>query len=159
MDEDRKMIDELKKEIGLRMRKVRKALGYTQEKMVSYFNIGRANYSRIEKGEVLPNAAVLNSLSTQFGVSLDWLIADSGKMFVRREKKEQTGKINFGEYGKEVRELLMTMDKVSMVKHAILGYFLEYKAKHKEIIQRTLEECEPSTKMNNNGNNGNNTIN
>lgn len=167
MDEDKKMKDRLKKEIGLRMRKVRKALGYTQEKMVSYFNIGRANYSRIEKGEVLPNAAVLNSLRTQFGVSLDWLIADSGKMFVRsrdqgpdqNREKEQTRKINIGEYGKEVRELLMIMDKVPMVKHAILGYFLEYKARHKEIIQRSLEEYEPSSKMNNNGNNGNNTIN
>jgi transcriptional regulator with XRE-family HTH domain len=168
MDKDRKMKSELKKEIGLRMRKVRKALGYTQEKMVSYFDIGRANYSRIEKGEVLPNCAVLNSLHTQFAVSLDWLIADSGKMFVwsrnqnpdqNREKKEQTRKINVSEYGKEVRELLITINKVPMVKHAILGFFLEYKAKHKEIIQRTLEECEPLSKMNKNSNNSSNTIN
>jgi transcriptional regulator with XRE-family HTH domain len=167
MEADKKMKDQLKKEIGLRMRKLRKTLGYTQEKMVYYFDIGRANYSRIEKGEVLPNAAVLNSLRTQFGVSLDWLIANSGKMFIRgrgqgpdqdREKKEPTGKINVGEYGKEVRELLMIMEKVAMVKHAILGFFLEYKAKYKEIIQVTLEECDASSEMNKNGNNGNNTI-
>ena len=107
--EEKKRKEGLKKKIGLRMRKIRKTLGFTQEKMVSYFNIGRANYSRIEKGEVQPNADVLNRLRTQFGVSLDWLIAGSGKMFVQGPvQKSQT---DFGECHKEVQDLLKTMEK------------------------------------------------
>lgn len=161
------MKDKLKKEIGLRMRQVRKALGYTQEKIVSYFNIGRANYSRIEKGEVLPNGAVLNSLRTKFGVSLDWLITNNGKMFVRgrgpdaeqnAEETESSHKIDFGDYDEEIQELLITMEKVSMVKHAILGFFLEYREKHKKTIEHTLGEPVSPGRMRNNGNHFNNTI-
>ncbi len=167
MEAYKTMKEKLKKEIGLRMRKVRKALGYTQERIVAYFNIGRANYSRIEKGEVLPNGAVLNSLRTKFGVSLDWLITNNGTMFVpgcgpdavqELEETASTQKIDFGEYGEEVQELLITMDKVSMVKHAVLGFFLEYKEKHKKVIQQKVGEILPPGKMGNNGNHDNNTI-
>lgn len=137
------MKEELKKEIGDRMRKIRKTLGYTQEKMVEFFDIGRANYSRIEKGEVWPGANILHTLRTQFNVSLDWLITNTGKMFIReRDKKGNGERLEFGEYTKEVKELLRYIEKIPMVKHAILSYFLEYKIKNQEIIQQFLENNE-----------------
>jgi transcriptional regulator with XRE-family HTH domain len=137
------MKEELKKEIGDRMRKIRKTLGYTQEKMVAFFDIGRANYSRIEKGEVWPGANILHTLRTKFNISLDWLITNTGKMFIReREKKGYGERVDFGEYAKEVKELLMYIEKVPMVKHAILSYFLEYKIKNQEIIQQFLDDSE-----------------
>ncbi len=151
------MKEELKKEIGDRMRKIRKTLGYTQEKMVEFFDIGRANYSRIEKGEVWPGANILHTLRTKFNVSLDWLITNTGKMFIReREKKGDGERVEFGEYTQEVKELLRYIEKVPMVKHAILSYFLEYKIKNQEIIQQFLEDSELpphyNINMNANGN-------
>jgi transcriptional regulator with XRE-family HTH domain len=139
------MKEELKKEIGDRMRKVRKTLGYTQEKLVEFFDIGRANYSRIEKGEVWPGANILHTLRTKFNISLDWLITNTGKMFTReREKKEysEKEKVDFGEYFEEVEELLSYIEKVPMMKHAILSYFLEYKIKNQDLIQQFLNESE-----------------
>lgn len=137
------MKEELKKEIGDRMRKVRKTLGYTQEKMVEFFDIGRANYSRIEKGEVWPGANILHTLRTKFNVSLDWMITNTGKMFTReREKRGYGERVDFGEYTKEIKELLKYIEKVPMVKHAILSYFLEYKIKNQEIIQQFLDDDE-----------------
>ena len=150
------MKEDLKREIGLKMRKIRKAMGFTQEKMVSHFNIGRANYSRIEKGEVLPNATVLNCLRTQFGVSLDWLIAGFGNMFVRDENQDRGKKTpeSSGEadnYREETRDLILTMEKIPMVKHAMLGFFLEYKVKHRDVIQEVMGKNRPSVIINNNG--------
>lgn len=143
------MKEELKKEIGNRMRKIRKTLGYTQEKMVEFFDIGRANYSRIEKGEVWPGANILHTLRTKFNISLDWLITNSGKMFIReREKRGYSEKVDFGEYAKEVKELLRYIEKVPMVKHAILSYFLEYKIKNQEIIHQFLDNNELSAHYN-----------
>lgn len=137
------MREELKKEIGFRMRKIRKTLGYTQEKMVEFFDIGRANYSRIEKGEVWPGANILHTLRAKFNISLDWLITNTGKMFIReRDKKGYGERVDFGEYTKEVKELLRYIEKVPMVKHAILSYFLEYKIKNQEIIQQFLDDSE-----------------
>lgn len=147
------MKSELKKEIGDRMRKVRKALNYTQEKMVSFFDIGRANYSRIEKGEVWPGAHILHTLRTKFNISLDWLITNNGKMFIReREKKGYDEKIDFSEYAEEIKELLKYIDKVPMVKHAMLSYFLEYKIKHQKIIQQFFDDGESSLPVNMNVN-------
>jgi transcriptional regulator with XRE-family HTH domain len=150
------MKEELRKAVGQRMRKLRKTMGYTQEKMVSFFDIGRANYSRIEKGEVWPGVHILYILRTRFCVSLDWLITNTGKMFTReRHNKESEGKIDLGHYSDEIKDLLNYIERVPMVKHAILSYYLEYKIKNQTIIQHFLEEAEtsfsPGKKANING--------
>jgi len=151
------MKTELKKEIGERMRKIRKALGFTQEKMVEFFDIGRANYSRIENGEVWPGVSILYELRTKFNVSLDWLITNTGKMFTsEHEKNAYSDRVDFGEYAEEVKELFRHIEKIPMVKHAILSYFLEYKVKNQDIIQRFLNDSElpdhADISMNANGN-------
>ncbi len=139
------MKKELKRDIGQRMRKIRKSLGLTQEQMVSHFDIGRANYSRIEKGEVHPGATILNTLRTKFNVSLDWLISNNGNMFLN-DQNETVDKIkyDFGQSTEEVEELLDYMYKVPMVRHAILGFFLEYKLKNRKIITDVFEEFDSS---------------
>lgn len=134
--------EQLKKEVGARLRKVRKTLGFTQNKMVSYFEIGRANYSRIEKGEIFPGAAILNVLRSQLNVSLDWLIANTGEMFIRDMLAKSNGDsqtIRLGDYPDEIKDLLIHLDKVPMVKHAVLGFFIEYKARNKKLIAPVLE--------------------
>ncbi len=134
------MKDELKKEIGRRMKEIRKTIAYTQEEMVSSFEIGRANYSRIENGEVSPNPQILYTLRTKFNISLDWLIIGSGKMFVQdRDKKASEKKKEFSEYREEIEDLLHCIETVPMVKHSMLSFFLEYKAKHKKILQNLLK--------------------
>jgi transcriptional regulator with XRE-family HTH domain len=135
------MKQQLRKEIGMKMRKIRKALGYTQVQMVSFFDIGRANYSRIEKGEIFPTPTTLNTLCREFHVSLDWLIANEGEMFIPENKKQDTKKKrDSGKYNQEVSDLLSLIEKVPMVRHAILGFFLEYKQKNQRIIQEILEK-------------------
>lgn len=135
------MKQKLRKEIGMKMRKIRKALGFTQVQMVSFFDIGRANYSRIEKGEIFPTPTTLNTLCREFNVSLDWLIANEGEMFIL-ENQEQDGKKTRapGKHNREIKDLLFLIEKVPMVRHAILGFFLEYKQKNQGIIQEILEK-------------------
>ncbi len=140
------MKNQLKIEIGQRMRKIRKALGLTQEKIVEHFSIGRANYSRIEKGEVHPGALILSVMRSKFNVSLDWLISNNGTMFLRnKEQQEQDIILNFGASQAEIREMLQYMEKSSMVKHALLSYFFEYMQKNKDIIKSDMEERTPPT--------------
>ncbi len=142
------MKQQLRKEIGMKMREIRKVLGYTQAQMVSFFDIGRANYSRIEKGEIFPTAAILNTLCKEFHVSLDWLIANEGEMFILQNQKQDAKKIlNPGKYSREVSDLLFHIEKVPMVRHAILGFFLEYKQKNQRIILEILERNSPSTSI------------
>ena len=129
---------ELKKEIGTRIREVRKSLGYTQDRMVEYFDCGRANYSRIEKGEVFPNPAMLKGLNQKFKVSLHWLVCGKGEM---HENENQYKELKLGAAdGGEINELLIYIEKVPMVRHAILSFFLEYIEKNKTLIAPFLKE-------------------
>ncbi|MGE5340296.1 MAG: helix-turn-helix domain-containing protein [Candidatus Omnitrophota bacterium] len=125
----------LRKDIGLRMKKIRKTLGYTQDEMVSHFDIGRANYSRIEKGEIFPGVTIMNTLKVEFGVSLDWLVSNIGEMF-QQEPVDDKNDMDFGEYSEEIMDLLLLMEKITVLKHSILSFYIEYKIKNKELIER-----------------------
>lgn len=128
---------QLKQEIGARMRKVRKSLGLTQIQIVTHFPIGRANYSRIEKGEIFPGAEILNTLHSKFDISLDWLLTGSGDMYTRQTPEEPEAveeSITLGDYPDEMKDLLLHMNGVPMVKHAVLGFFIEYKTRNKNFI-------------------------
>lgn len=65
--------------IGTRVRVRRIELDLTQENLraqmeIEQVYISRAQYSRIENGETLPNASELIVLRTILGVSFDWLL-------------------------------------------------------------------------------------
>lgn len=65
--------------IGARVRARRAELALTQDQLRARMEladdyISRAQYSRIENGEALPNAANLIALQTILEVSFDWLL-------------------------------------------------------------------------------------
>jgi transcriptional regulator with XRE-family HTH domain len=69
----------LARAIGARVRLRRGALDLTQEHLrarmeLAQVFISRAQYSRIENGETLPNAAELIALRAILGVPFDWLL-------------------------------------------------------------------------------------
>ena len=69
----------LARAIGARVRLRRSELDLTQEHLRARMEleqvfISRAQYSRIENGDVLPNAAELIALRVILDVSFDWLL-------------------------------------------------------------------------------------
>ncbi len=136
--------EKLKKEIGARLRRIRKKLGFTQEEMVAFLDIGRANYSRIEKGEVFPNPTIFDVLYFRFNVNLEWLVCNEASMF-RRDGAGDGGFNELVECSGEVKELLFHIENVPMLRHAILGFFLEYKEKNKKIIDPVLKKSKRQT--------------
>ncbi|HNP70962.1 MAG TPA: helix-turn-helix transcriptional regulator [Kouleothrix sp.] len=65
--------------IGARVRVRREQLDLTQDVLRTRMEleqvfVSRTQYSRIENGEALPNAAELLALSAILAVSLDWLL-------------------------------------------------------------------------------------
>ena len=131
----------LKEEIGARLRMLRDTLGMTQADMVKYFDVCRANYSRIEQGKVAPNPHIMRILKTNFNISLDWLVTGEGGM--RPPKRKKPGRtMDFVKDSKELNDLIRLMRKIPMVKHAMLGYYLEYKYKNFELIRDLLRDLE-----------------
>lgn len=73
----------LARSIGARVRLRRSQLDLTQEHLRARMEleqvfISRTQYSRIENGEALPNAAELIALRAILGVSFDWLLLGEG---------------------------------------------------------------------------------
>lgn len=133
----------LKKEIGTKIRKIRKNLHYTQDKIVDSFDCGRANYSRIEKGEVFPNPIMLKVLREQYRVSLHWLICNEGQMIEPEEEEKDPRPIKPSPEDievEEIKKLFFYIDNVPLVKHAVLGFFLEFIGKNKKLIDPDLEK-------------------
>jgi transcriptional regulator with XRE-family HTH domain len=136
------MKSKLKHEIGSRMQQVRKEFGWTQEKMAAHFKVGRANFSRIEKGDIFPNPTMLYTLKSDFNISLEWLICGDGEMFITDRPEKIKGLPDFGVHTKEIHDLLFHMKCVPMVLHQVLGFFLNYEAKNRGLIQTFLQAQE-----------------
>ncbi len=70
---------ELARTIGERIRARRIELGLSQAQLRARLEqervlVSRTHYSRMERGEYLPNAAVLAALGQVLGVGVEWLI-------------------------------------------------------------------------------------
>lgn len=62
------------KEFGMRITKLRKELGKTQQEMADLLHTSLDNYRGIEKGRRNPSLDLLVAISAAFGVSLDCLV-------------------------------------------------------------------------------------
>jgi len=59
--------------IGARLLKRRQAAGLSQEQLAAASGIAQADISRIERGQVNPTAATLQTLGAPLGVTLDYV--------------------------------------------------------------------------------------
>ena len=126
---------DLKEKVGAKIRKIRMDLGLTQGEMAEHFHIGRADYSRIEKGNIFPNCLILHTLNSVLNVSMDWLFNGEERMQWLKNRSERL-KHDDVLSAVEMDDLLDHMERIPMVKHAVLGFFLEYKFKNIKTIEK-----------------------
>ncbi len=110
-----------KKSIAERLRLFRKSRHFTQEIVCRYFECGRANYSRIEKGEVWPNIPGLFNIKEQLGLSIDWLLTGDGELEPGPEHAKNTENT-------EMRTLMKEMAENRDCFHFMMGQYVKYKA-------------------------------
>jgi transcriptional regulator with XRE-family HTH domain len=112
-----------KKQIGFRIKSLRTEKEWSQEELSRRLKVDRSTLSKIETGENVPSARILAELKRIFSISIDWLLTGMG--FSQP-----------GESGdKDINELLTAIRESPGVKHAILGFFYQYKANHPEFFR------------------------
>lgn len=72
-----------------RIKKLRKALGLTQQEFADRLNIGRGTLANYEVGRNEPIDAVVTLICREFNVSEEWLRTGEGEMFVQRTKGDE----------------------------------------------------------------------
>jgi transcriptional regulator with XRE-family HTH domain len=117
------------KKIGLRIRSLRVEKDFKQEKLAEILNIDRSTLSKIESGTNTPTTRILMELKRIFSVSIDWLLFGTGP-----RKYAGTDK-----YNPDLEELLESISKDKILKHAILSYFYTYKIDKKKALDHPKE--------------------
>jgi len=131
---------EVKKGIGARIKKMRKALNFSQEKMSAHFGVVRPSYIKYERGEVFPGPGALYDLLTNFNISLNWLIGNKGSMYYKEEAQpvDPTG-LQTVMASEEVRELLQHMERIPLLRHEVLSFFYKFKLDYKDLVDSSIK--------------------
>lgn len=77
----------MEKEIGQRLKTLRKKLGWSQAQLAEWLGVSHRSYQSREQGQVFCPIPDLVKLATLFGVSLDYLI--TGEDGMRDEESER----------------------------------------------------------------------
>ena len=78
-----------KREIGERLREVRKSLGIEQWEMARKAGMSQAIISQYETGLTELSLFFLDFLKTKHGVSIDWMVFGTGKMDAKKVKAKK----------------------------------------------------------------------
>ena len=66
-----------------KIREIRKALGFTQQKLADELEVSKQYLSRVENGLTDLSKEKVMLLCGKFGVSTDWLLCERGQMFIK----------------------------------------------------------------------------
>jgi len=124
------------KEIGNRLKQTRDSIGMTLEKMHQATGFSTSLISAAENGQKKPSAIYLFALLKLFDVNLNYIFSGQGDMFltVPPGKKEKAG------FDDTYQEMLYMLDKVPIVKYALMSEYLIFKTNHTETINKFIEE-------------------
>jgi transcriptional regulator with XRE-family HTH domain len=112
----KKELEYYKEEFRERLKKVRGALGMTQDEFSKGLGVSKPTYVRYELGEMWPNAAMLSIMTTKYNVDLNWLLTGEGEMFIEAIEADE-----------KYRELFRYM-QVPVVEQVILAKLAELRA-------------------------------
>ena len=126
-------------DIGTRLKKTRKTLGYKQEQFAELLNTTNTSLSEYETAKTRPSFELLFYLSVKFNINLDYLLHGESEMFKNGQNNaENQTALNFGDLSDEIEEILQTM-KAS--KYALSGIYTlakEFLHRNQAIIDKEI---------------------
>lgn len=128
------------KNISVRIRSIREALGLTQKQLAKPLKISGPTLSEFENGKLLPNFEFIYNIYLEFNVSLYYLLYGEGEMFEDRggplsKRLELLSKAN-----EDVDRFLNYFDKSTVVRYFLLSQFKTKMLSEGSIIDKELEE-------------------
>ena len=115
------------KEIGFRLKKARKKMGFQQQEIAGKLGISRAGYSRIETGHVEITTKNLLKIAEILQISMDWLLFG---IEVDQTKQTSPGFFaDFGKYAGSVELMFASMKENESTMHSLLSSFFTLKGR------------------------------
>lgn len=139
------------KEIGQRVKDVRRYLNLKQNNFAQALDISNANLCEIEAGAAKPRFEFLYNISLKFNVNLLYLLHGQGEMFIKGpgEGRTEEKKDEFDEaiellkklptYRKELTDLLRDFNDSHLLRYTVISYYRTYKIQNWELIKKDIE--------------------
>jgi DNA-binding XRE family transcriptional regulator len=128
------------KTIGLRLKKARQSLSLSQVQLGKKIGLSKTTICDYEVGKTPPNFDFLFNLTHMFDINLEYIFTGEGPIF--RDKSQllnrPPGEKIFGDFEREVADILDYMKKSQMVLIAVVTMALEYIEKNKELIDNSI---------------------
>lgn len=140
------------KKVGERLKTARKTLKLTMDDMRDISGYSKSLISSAENGLKKPSVVYLFTLLDKFNVNINYILCGEGKMFLEpdqpgKEKKEleQIPLKDLMKTDENLRQLVYMIDRVDMVRYAVLSFFIQYKTENKRMIEELLSEKQHRT--------------
>jgi transcriptional regulator with XRE-family HTH domain len=128
-------------EVGSRLKEIRQRLKMTQAQWGEKLGISGSAVAKHENGITFPTSKMLNILSSQYNVSMDYLLCGRGTLFHENQDNSNSNRLkNIVKGDIELEELFSLVSSMSWVRHAVLSYFQRFKLENRELIQKELEK-------------------
>lgn len=131
------------KQIGPRIKAVRRALNLNQGEYAGKLKISQPFLSYVEKGLRKPSFELLASLLLYFNVNLSWVLTGRGDMFLKQQEEEanpvKTAQTRFVDLfpgvppEADVMDMIKSME-VPIMRNALVEKFLFYRKRYEEFI-------------------------
>ena len=130
------------KEIGFRIRKIRKVLRLKQKEFAAVLNMSDTYLSDIENGKQKPGFEVPGILAKEYNVNLNYVFFGTGKMFsdpiFRISERIEEFAVNL----EDVRKFIYSFERSPSFQYYMYNEFRILLQTQREIISRELEEYE-----------------
>lgn len=126
--------------IGLRMRAIRKELGYKQKDFSRELNISPAGLSDIESGNGKPRHDVIFNLAHKFDVNVRYLLHGNGEMFVNDSIEKSIVPETYGPNTEFLREFLKYFKESTLVRYEMMSYFRTYILEKENLIEKDIRK-------------------
>lgn len=134
-------------EIGLRIRSLRKTLGYTQNEFAALFGVTHAHISAIETGKNMPSEMLVMFICEKLGASRQWLETGEGDMqsekgYLKILEKEK-GKIAFEVNGNHMEMVRFVSAAIIFIAEQISQENnIPYDVVEKDVISKVIQMTE-----------------
>jgi len=124
-------------EVGSRLKEIRQRLKMTQAQWGEKLGISGSAVAKHENGITFPTVKMLNILSSQYNVSMDYLLCGRGTLFYEDKDNSNSNRLkNMVEGDIELEELFSLVCSKSWVRHAVLSFFQRFKLENRELIEK-----------------------
>lgn len=120
------------KDIGARLKEVRKSLRLTLLEMYQATQFSKSIISEVENGKKLPSSIYLFALADIFNVNINYIFTGKGEMFL--PEKPQINR-DFGVDQEHIDELLHYLEHYDVARYNILTAFAKFKKDHKDLLE------------------------